>query len=164
MPEPENIQIGSTQRFYPSKTKWVFVTLLGLIFVAAGIFIIIQKGDTVGWVVTGFFGLVVLVGIAPLLGIGSWLEVRADSFTMCSLGRQHDIRWDECSEFGVGVIGHNKTVMFNRERDMNSAAGKFARSMTGATGALPDTYGMKADALAALMNAYRAQALSGSAT
>ena len=160
MPEVENIEIGSTQRFRPSKLKWFFVTLIGVLLGAGGVLMIADGKGATGWFVTGFFALVAGVGLLQLFGNSSYLELRKDGFTSRSMGRGFEERWENCSEFGVARVGHNDMVVFNRMRDEGKAMGKINKALSGGSAALPDTYGMKGPELAALMNAYREHALS----
>ena len=82
------------------------------------------------------------------------------------MGRKTSNRWDEVSEFGIYAIKSSfvtasKFVCFDRYADEGKKMTELSRSMVGATAQLADTFGMKAEALAELMNAFRNRALKG---
>lgn len=111
-----------------------------------------------GWLSIGFFGLCLLVSMVLMLPNASCLELNSAGFTMCSLFRAHTILWVDVSTFGVGRIMGNKMVMFNFV-DSYQGSSKLRTFNTGVTGfeaGLPDSYGLKHDELAELMNKFKA--------
>ncbi len=68
-------------------------------------------------------------------------------------------RWSDTSEFSVADVGI-PMVVFDEATITGGAVGDFSRSLVGRGGGLPDTYGMDAWDLAALLNEWRARALA----
>jgi len=131
-----------------------------LAFVACAIFLI-HKGEKFGWVCAGFFGLGIPVFLVQLLPNASFLTVTEEGIEFCSLFRRHKIRWSDISEFGVTTVRQqglpvNKMVGFNYSPTYQRAAKarSVAKALAGFEGALPDTYGMRAENLAQLLTEY----------
>ena len=144
----------------PSMRKWWWVVLIAIAFTAIGVFMI-AEGNWRGWLVSGIFAFgLALSGLFFLPG-SAYLELRPDGFTVCTFWRKQDYRWDAVSAFGVTTIAHNRFVAFDfiADEDRPKGAG-IAAAVSGAESSLPDTYGMRADALATLMNEWRERALS----
>jgi hypothetical protein len=154
-----NQDIGQHRVLNADARKWTTVSLIGAGFLAIGLLMIINKGDFLAWFVTLFFGGVAATGIYQLFGPGSHLELNPDTFTVSSLGRQFTERWDECADFAVYRTGHNRLVAYDRAGDVETHMAEMNRMLSGRSASLPDTFGMKAQALADLMNAYQAHAL-----
>ncbi len=101
-----------------------------------------------------FFGLGAIVFTMQLLPNSSYLRLTREGFTMCSLFRCHTIQWRHVSGFGVGRIYTKKVVGWDPAHDV-SKPGKVTKALSGFASALPDTYGLGAEELAALMNRLR---------
>ena len=105
------------------------------------------------------FGLGSLVFAFQLLPDSSYLLLGPKGFTVRTLYRSHKYGWAEVERFGVTRIGANKTVAF----DFSGEYGKYhvarqvAAGISGYEGALPDTYGMKPERLAELLNEWKAR-------
>jgi hypothetical protein len=82
---------------------------------------------------------------------------------MRTIFRTTHFKWSDVGEIGVISVHMNRMVAFNFAEPYRSQhrAVVVSRTLAGWDGALPDTYGMSADALAALMTTYRDRA-SGS--
>jgi hypothetical protein len=112
-----------------------------------------------GWFVAVLFGLGSLVFALQLLPGSSYLLLEPDGFTVRTLYRSQKYGWAEVERFGVTRIGGNKTVAF----DFSSQYGKYrvarqvAAGLSGYEGTLPDTYGMKPERLAELLNEWKAR-------
>ncbi|HET9789479.1 MAG TPA: hypothetical protein VFP47_20255, partial [Pyrinomonadaceae bacterium] len=80
-------------------------------------------------------------------------------FTVRTLYRSEKYRWAEVERFGVTRIGGNKMVGFDfsREYDKHHVGRQVAAGISGYEGALPDTYGMKPERLAELLNEWKAR-------
>ena len=129
------------------------LTCLG--FAAIGGFMI-AEGQGAGWFVAGFFGLGVAVFSIGLLPGASYLRLSAEGFTLCSLYRRRDFAWGDVGPFFPGVISGRKMVLFDfADSAYRPRWRAVARALSGAEDALPDTYGMTAGELAALMNDWR---------
>jgi len=146
----------------PNRGKWLPVVLGSLGFVLAGVWLM----DAHTWVASmsiAFFGLCFLVSVVQLLPGAAYLRLSPDGFTVCSLFREHTIRWADVKEFSVGRVLLHKMVMFNFE----GSAGSFPRSQSlrslnvklcGFEAGLPDTYGLPHNELAALLSDRKASA------
>jgi hypothetical protein len=68
-------------------------------------------------------------------------------------------QWSDLSDFSVADVGM-PMVVFDEATITGGAVGAFNRNLIGRGGGLPDTYGMDPWSLAALLNEWRARALS----
>ena len=138
----------------PSPLKWLAMVALSAAFVWIGL-TIMGTHPAVAWSCIAFFGLCGAVGVLNLLPDASRLALDDDGFEIRSLFRASRVRWADVARFGTMRIGLNTMVGFDfvdgyrgsdRLRSIN-------RNLSGFQGALPDTYGMKAAALAERMEA-----------
>lgn len=145
------------RKLHPKKTSSVLSLLVTLLFLVIGVLMILDN-EGEGWFVAIVFGFGFLISVVNLLPKASYLLLDEEGFETCSLFRKHKYHWNDVSHFVVGSISHNKMVMFNFSKEY--AKGKRSRKMasfiSGAEGALHDTFGLKAEELAKLMNRYRA--------
>lgn len=147
--------------------KWA-VAAVSIVFTAGGV-LMIRDHEPSGWFVTIFFGLCSLSAIFLMGPEGNALVVEADGLTCVSPFRTFRIRWSDVTEFGVyGVppFGLTKFVGMNFRPGYASAAeeggGRLPQGLRGLNaalcgfeGALPETYGLSATALAALLEERR---------
>ena len=151
----------------PSRVKSVLLLLISAVFVVGGIGMISSGdgGDRFGGIAClVIFGLCSLVFGVQLLPGSSYLRLEMSGFTMCSLFRKYFYSWGEIDgAFFVTRIGTRRMVSFNFGPVHPTSKGlrKVNRTIAGADGALPDSYGKKVDALAALMNDWLANWRSG---
>ena len=156
-------------RLYPSRAKWIVGLAACGIMTAAGIWLI-ADGQWFGFLPAGFFGLGIVVGVVLLLPGSSFLELDADGFLIRNLFRDSRLSWADVDGFEARRLNTRKFVTVNFARDYTaSPRGRaLARTLAGAEGALPDTYGMSAEGLAKLMNdrlgIYRQSLTNDSAT
>jgi hypothetical protein len=103
----------------------------------------------------------VVFAVMLLPGAG-YLRIDRQGFTTCALFRATFTPWSTVRGFGVTRVGYRRMVGVNLEPSGRLAAGvgRVNASLLGFEGALPDTYKMSAEALAALMNEALAQARS----
>ena len=147
----------------PSRRTWLLVLVISLAFVAVGLLALFgprpaeQEDVWVMWLCVGFFGLVAGVSVLQLLPQTSCLRLDTEGFTIRSLFREQTYRWDDVDTFGATRIGPNKMVGFNFAPHFRRAERLrgVSAALAGFEGALPDTYGMKAEELAHLMNEYK---------
>lgn len=108
------------------------------------------RWETAGWFPLVVFGIGIGVSVIVMIPRAGYLRLDKAGFTFCSLYRSSRFLWVDVTEFGLGF---NKLVSFNfspsytkhqRMREVNRAIGGF-------DAALPDSYGMKPEALAVLM-------------
>jgi hypothetical protein len=109
----------------------------------------------VGYLGAGYCGLFFLILAIQLLPGRSCLRLEQAGFTFSGLFQSHTVKWTEIEKFTVV----HKTVGLKLSADYKGK--KFHRSTAlssaGVEAALPDTYGMNAEQLAALMNSLKAQ-------
>ncbi|MGF1524948.1 MAG: hypothetical protein ACFBSF_21690 [Leptolyngbyaceae cyanobacterium] len=142
----------------PKRFSALWLLLLSSLFVTIGI----SMGVTdswVGYLIAALFSLGILVGIIQLFPNSTYLRISHEGITSCSLFRETMIPWDDVDEFCVIVMRQNglpirKMVGFNYSPTyQRSRMGRqVASAIAGCEGALPDTYGKKAEDLAALLN------------
>jgi len=139
---------------YPSRLKNVLTLLLSLGFTAGGVWMIADREGS-GWYVALFFGLCSAVFAAQLAPNASYLKLSPQGLQWSTLFRRWAlIPWEEIGEFGVAWAGLKKMVVFDQRADRGPLVA-MSRGLVGASRALPDTYGMKAEALAVLLNEWR---------
>jgi hypothetical protein len=106
------------------------------------------------WLAAIFFGAGVVIAAVMLLPGAGYLRLEPDGYRVCSLFRAQFIPWTSVHDFGVTHILLNKVVGMNFEpgRAPARALSRINSGLVGFEGALPETYGMSAEALAELMN------------
>jgi len=140
----------------PSKGKAIGFLIVSLVFVAIGKLALSKDDLGVGLMCTIVFGLSAVIFGVQLWPGASYLRLTSEGFIICSLFRVGPlVRWTEVSEFRVERLPPHGTRMVVYDSDRPSALRKLNRGLAGASDGLPDTYGMKPDALAELMNASR---------
>jgi hypothetical protein len=139
-------------------TLWRAVGL-SLAFAAVGVWLI-RTGDAAGWLAVGFFGLCAVVGLLLPLAKGNHLRLGPDGFTVVLLLATRSYRWSEVGRFFVSYANGSDWVAFDlaasqRRRTLNQ---RLTKRFFGYDDALPQTYGMTPERLAALMNDWKARA------
>ena len=144
----------------PRRSKWLLILAGSLAFSVVGAFMV-RDSETEGYLVLVFFGLCTLATLAHFLPNSAYLRLTRDGFEVRSLFRSSQTRWADVGVFRAGRLGPNATVVFDfapsyaGARKMRAAAS----ALTGAEGAIPDTYGYRVPDLAALLNERRDRAL-----
>jgi hypothetical protein len=146
---------------YRSRRKWL-VVLAGCTLFAIGGFWMIEDSDRTGWLVLIFFGLGSLIAAIALLPGAGALTLEQDGFEVKNLFRRHRVRWQDAAGFEVVAIppSMQKLVAFDQPSTANRAISKLNVAIAGHNGAVPDTYGLSADALARLMTLWRERAMA----
>jgi hypothetical protein len=103
-----------------------------------------------------FFGFGTVVAVINLLPGRSYLRLTDEGFEVSSLSRKYFLHWTDVQHFGVAYVGLNKMVVFNFASPyVKEKMGRsISRQIAGWEGGLHDTFGMKAENLAALMNTH----------
>jgi hypothetical protein len=142
----------------PSVVGYFWLLLLCSAFLCGGIWMI-SVGQSKGWFVASFGGLGVIVTLVQSLPNASYLVLTKKGFVVRSLFRSHSYSWQEVGAFSVATIKRNRIVVFSFATTYQRArkVRTLLRTFAGYEGALPDTYGMKADDLASLLNEWRAK-------
>ncbi|MEM6687019.1 MAG: STM3941 family protein [Bacteroidota bacterium] len=141
---------------YPSKVKSSMLVIISLIFTLGGAFMI-AAGDTIGWLVSGFFGICLVVAIVGMFPKANYLKLHKSGFELCSLFRKTKYQWEDVHMFKVKKMYVNTMVMFNfsEQFQQHITMRKVNTKLSGSEGALPDTYGLTAKELASLLNTYQ---------
>jgi len=144
------------QTFRPRNPKTVLLGLVSLTFVVSGIFMT-KEQPIMGWFVTSFFGICLLVFLIQLIPGSTELTLTKEGFEMTSLFRKSVTRWTDIESFKIGYLGQSKTVMFDyNENYKKYETGKLiAKELSGSHGALPTTYGQKATELLKILNEWK---------
>jgi len=152
-----------TVTFYPK--RWT--AMICAVGFAAGIAGIVWMGKWTAWEVLFLIFCVCgfLASVAQLFPGSSFLSVDKTGFTFSSGFRPTTIPWSDVDAFYVVKV-HNAGIKagsfvgFNFDPACPRAkiGRRIAKFISQCEGALPDTYGMKAEALCELMNRYRIQA------
>jgi hypothetical protein len=90
---------------------------------------------------------------------GSALRLGSDGMQIFHGLKRSRHRWSDLSDFSVADVGF-PMVVFDEATTTGGVVGAFNRGLVGRSGGLPDTYGMDAWNLAALLNDWRGRALS----
>jgi hypothetical protein len=141
----------------PSKRKALLLLAISLGFTVVGI-LMIREGDGFdGWLVAVVFGLGLGVSLANLWPGASYLKLTPRGMDCCTLFRRWQfIPWEMVSEFGVARASYwKKMVVFNRSGSSHPRLTAVSRAFLGTTDAFPETYGLKAEELADLLNEWR---------
>ncbi|MFO0965439.1 MAG: hypothetical protein U0793_07615 [Gemmataceae bacterium] len=145
---------------YPKKLSAVWLLLACSAFVAGGIWMAEKKG-WIGYACAGFFSLGIPVALVQLLPGSAYLQLDDNGLTYCSLFRKKSIPWSLIDEFFVVTLkqaGLKVHTMIGFNHVPGYQGKRFGRGLSRAVahceGALPDTYGKKAEELVVLLNSY----------
>jgi hypothetical protein len=138
--------------FHPSKLKQTALLIISILFVISGIFLIEKGNLLIGISNTLFFGICSIVFMITLIPNSSYLQVTEKGIEMKSLFRSTHIPWEVIDGFTPKRVLLNKMIMINfNEYYLKSA------KLNSKKGVFPDTYGMSAEKLTALLTEYKAQ-------
>lgn len=126
------------------------------LFTVIGV-LMVREREAWGWLVLSFFGLGTALFTLLLLPGSEYLRLTAEGFELRSLWRTHRQRWSDIAAFYAGRIARNAMVLIDYAPAYTGQrrARRFATGLAGTEGALPDTYGYSAEALAELLNEWR---------
>ena len=140
----------------PSMRKWTLLVGVGLAFTVIGVWMI-WDGEGEGWFVALFFGACLAVGLLNFVPGSAYLRLTKDGFRARSLWRRFEYRWSDVEDFRVFNVSGNALVVFNvTSPTKRSLVESLSKNLSGGHAGLPDTYGLKAQALADLMNQWKA--------
>jgi hypothetical protein len=127
----------------------------------AGAFFV-DTNPFIAYVTIGLFGAGALAALANLLPNSAYLELRTDGFIVKNTFRQKFVRWADVQAFYPWKIQYNHMVGWDYQPAYEKSV--FSRKVSAALGTpeyyLPDTYGMKVEELAELMNTVRSKSLA----
>ena len=149
-----------TITLYPSKLRWIIVGITCGLFLSLSMSLLEQGYSTGALIMLVISGIGLLMAFFQLFTWVSFLRLDADGFECCSFGTSFERSWCEVSDFTVsmqstGLLNINEMVVFNDEPSEDHMLAGLSRLLVRRTGGLPDTYGMKADALAEMMTQYK---------
>lgn len=144
---------------YPRRSRAIWLLLGCSAFVALGVWLGLS-GERNGFLGAAFFGLGIPIAVIQLLPGSAFLRIDSAGITFAAMFRTTSLPWSAFAEFFVvtlrqtGVqmhemVGFNFAPTYDRARHGRAMAKVFVKC----EGALPDTYGKKAEELAALLNA-----------
>ncbi len=144
----------------PSRLKHLLLLTGCSAFVAAGAWMIAEgERVVVGWLCAGFFGLGIPLSLVAMLPGASSLTLDRDGFAVRHLFvRRWRTRWLDAGPFAPRAVGRGTTLVVYDEPARQGPAAEVSRRLSGASSALPDTYGLGARALADLMERWRRRA------
>ena len=144
----------------PDRRRWLLTFLICVGFVATVVWIGPEKNVVLFWLGGGFFAIGACISVPLMLGHGGSLVLDREGFVCNSLFKPFRREWRECSAFYPVRISYRKFVGFTTQQDeaAHPELAAFNRRKVGASGMLPDTYGLGAEKLCDLMNKYRARA------
>jgi hypothetical protein len=148
--------------FRPRRMKMAALLAGSLVFVLAGISML-PREPIMGWLSIVFFGLGVTAFALNLHPKSSFLTLQRDGFTVSSLFRQHFVPWSSVQAFMPTSVAQKKMVGWNYKPEFRAQKNlrRFNIATSGIEAALPDTYGMSAEALCELLNELRETAQLG---
>jgi hypothetical protein len=165
MTRPQANPLGDRLVLRPSKRKWTLMTIGSAALAVGGVWLIVTGvplppppfpiGDSRTWLWFGvvLFALGIPTSLAIMLSGRYYLELTRDGFTIGDLVRPKTFRWSAAGPFVVEERRYRKAVTFEGVPTVLEGLGTVTELMK-SFGELPDTYGMKAEDLAALMNRY----------
>lgn len=138
----------------PWKMLALLVISAGFVWIAAGL---ADRHPVIAWACGGFFALCGGVALVSLLPGANHLRLDADGIELRSLFRVTRWRWRDVVRFGPTRVGLHTVVGLDFADHVGTAARvrRVNRGLTGFDGALPDTYGQRADVLAGRLEAWR---------
>lgn len=145
----------SPKVLYSSRTRTVLLVLGFLVATGFGV-LMVRAGAGYGWL-TLAFGVMGLAVFLFILANPNRLELSASGLTTVTLGRRWSVGWDQCGEFRTWKndiqLGAPAMVVFDCSAPgvRGHALELAAEAISGANAALPETYGMSAADLAALL-------------
>ena len=154
---PGDPALPNEQTLHAKPWKGLSVAAGSALFVAGGIWMLGRKPSLAWWAVTTFFGLWLLAGLVLALR-GARLELDREGFRQLDPLRRRSFRWDQVSAFvphrvdyqGVSI---GSWVAFRIQADPDEPNGRVVWTQ------LSDTFGLRAEALAQLLNAHPSRAL-----
>ncbi len=152
MPPPPPLPL----RLRAARTRTLGLLAGCVAFVAGGVFVL-RDSPVAGYSAIAFFGLGAIVIASNLLPGSGYLLLEDRGLTICVAFRKTFHPWRDVAEFLPVNVGTTTMVgvRYAAGYQANAAMRKLATRLAGAEGALPETYGMKAEELASLLNVLR---------
>ncbi len=162
MDEPLLLQFPGPLTLYPSRSKYILFFAASLCFVALGLSVLVKVDNSAtSWFCLWFFAACAVVfGIYLLPGSVS-LTLDADGFQIRHFYFVRTALWQNVTNLDVYCVPFSPTkLVVYIDTQLNGwRHGRWVITSMGFNAILPDTYGMSADDLAALMAQWRARVL-----
>jgi len=144
--------------FHPRKSSAVWLLLVCGIFVAVWMWMAQEEG-WIGYLCAGFFALGIPIAIVQLIPGSTYLRITEDGFSFANMFRVTTIPWTVIDRFFVVALKQTgmtvrKMVAFDfvPSYDRARLGRRVSSVIAKCEGALPDTYGEKAEDLAEILN------------
>ncbi len=133
----------------PGKLKNIILILISITFICMGISLM-ERNIWAAILIIFLFGISLIIFSINLIPNTSYLKINERGLEMKTLSRTTFIPWQAVSNFTTKQIFLNRLVMFDIDEKFLETS-----KMKSKQGAFPDTYGMSAKKLAALLNDYK---------
>jgi len=149
---------GAVRTFRASRRKWSGLFAISVLFVALGVWMVVS-GESFGWYAIVFFAAGIVVAGWQLV-VPARLTVTSTTIELVSMGKKWTLALSHCGPFTTwkNPEGGHRLVVFDYVGDSNKLLNRLSRQISGASSALPDTYGLSAEELADVLNQARAAA------
>lgn len=137
---------------------WKRLALLGVsVMLIWGASAVAARHPALAWGVGSVFALCALVSLVALVPGGNQLRLDAAGLEVRTLFRCQRWAWRDLRRFGTTRVGVHTVVGLDFADHVHRGARmrRINRGLTGYHGALPDSYGMRADALARHLERWR---------
>jgi len=159
MNKTQDVMESRTLVLRSSKRRLALYLLVCVAFVTFSVLQVTRhQAHVIDWVCAVFFAVGATVFTVQILPGASYLTISSDGFYFCSFFRRKPlIRWEEVAGFRVVRVppsGHG-LVAFERHMAEEGRVRRINRFLVGATDCLPDSYGLRPEELAELLNEWR---------
>lgn len=143
----------------PRILKPLILCLVSVVFFVGGVWMVKEHAPN-GWFIAIFFCIVLLFSLLRLLPGANRLTLTKSGFIMKSLFRSHFIAWEDIQSFQLGKLAGEDAVYFDfkAQHQRHQKAKQINRWLWGSEAALPDTYGLTAEDLLSMLEAWRKRA------
>lgn len=161
------LQFPGPLTLHASRSRFLMLFAGSASFVAIGAVLMVQDGsDAKLWFCVLFFGLCATVFAINLLPGSASLTLDKDGFRVKQFWFIRKSRWKNVTSIDAGYLppSRTKTVRYNDTQWSGWRLARWETAKLDYNAVLPDTYGMSADDLAALMVQWRDRVLGPAAT
>lgn len=161
------LQFPGPLTLYPSRSKFFMFFAGSVSFVAIGAVELVQHGSSaMAWCCVVFFALCAVYFAATLLPGSASLTLDADGFRVKQWYFVRKARWQNVTNIDAGYppASRTKFVWYNDTQWSGWRLAQWETARLGYNAMLPDTYGIAADDLAALMAQWRNRAMGSAST
>ena len=145
------------------KLKYIIILLILLPFLALGV-ILVLDGELIGWALVIFFGMLAFLDGMALCSSYPYAVLTPEGYTICGTLLSSSAKWTDFEDARARWHYSGRVVMVKYSASCKgSALGKAVRAISFDLAIIPETFGLKAEDFAELMNKMREHAL-GSAS